>query len=130
MISSNAANRAIFVFSLAGLIVSSFLLYEYNLQGPVICPIGTGCDVVRASPYSSLLGISMPILGIIFYLTMAVLSIVRKLQLLVAASGVAFGVYLTFLEAFVIRAFCFWCVLSFIISIAILVLILLGRKNL
>lgn len=131
MISSNLSNRLIFVFSLLGLFVASFLFYEYNIDGTIICPTGRGCDLVRASPYSSFLGISMPILGIIFYLTMAMLSVVhfRKLQLLVAVSGVVFGMYLTFLEAFVIRAFCFWCILSFIISLAILISVLLGRRN-
>ena len=140
MISSNLSNRLIFVFSLLGLLVASFLFYEYNIAGTIICPTGRGCDIVRTSSYSSFLGISIPILGIIFYLTMAILSVVhshylskeavRKLQLLVTAIGVVFGVYLTFLEAFVIKAFCFWCILSFIISFAVLLLILLGRKNL
>ncbi len=131
MISSNLSNRLIFVFSLLGLFVASFLFYEYNIAGTIICPIGKGCDIVRLSSYSSFLGISIPILGIIFYLTMAMLSVVhfRKLQLLVAVSGVAFGVYLTFLEIFVIKAVCFWCVLSFIISLAILLSVILGRRN-
>lgn len=138
MISSNLSNRLVFIFSLLGLAVASFLLYEYNISGPIVCPTGTGCDIVRASAYSKFLGISIPILGVIFYLTMAVLSVVhshhlptkiiRILQLLGAMSGVAFGVYLTYLEAFVIKAYCFWCILSFIISIIIL-LVIVARKT-
>lgn len=140
MISSKLSNRIIFVLSLLGLLVASFLFYEYNITGTIICPTGKGCDIVRASPYSSFLGISIPFLGIIFYLTMAILSVVHshdlpkklagKLQLLVAVMGVGFGVYLTYLEAFVIGAYCFWCVLSFIISLGILGAILLAlNKN-
>lgn len=131
-------NRLIFLFSLLGFAVSAFLFYEYSLSGPMLCPTGAGCDIVRASPYSSFLGISIPILGVIFYLTMAILSVIhshdlptkliKKLQLFVAFLGVGFGVYLTYLEAFVIGAFCFWCVVSFIISLVILLLIL-GRKK-
>lgn len=132
-------NRLIFSFSLLGFTVSSFLLYEYNLSGSMLCPTGTGCDIVRASPYSSFLGISIPILGVVFYLTMAILSVVhshdlptkliKKLQLVFALAGVGFGVYLTYLEAFVINAFCFWCVVSFIISLIILLIVLLRRKH-
>lgn len=139
MISSGLSNRLIFIFSLLGFAVSSFLLYEYSLAGPILCPTGAGCDIVRASPYSKFLGISIPILGVIFYLTMAILSVVhshdlptklvKKLQLLFAFLGVGFGVYLTYLEAFVIGAFCFWCVISFIISLVILLLLILGRKK-
>ena len=133
------SNRLIFVLSLLGLFISSFLLYEYNLQGPIICPIGTGCDVVRASPYSHFLGISIPILGVLFYLVMAIFSVIHaqkifsdllfQLKLLVSTIGVGFGIYLTFLELFVIKAICFWCVLSFIISLAILLSVILGHEK-
>lgn len=139
MISSSLSNRLIFVLSLIGLLLSTFLFYEYNLQGPVMCPIGTGCDVVRASPYSHFLGISVPLLGIVFYLLMAIFSVVSaqknfnnllsRLKLLVSLAGFFFGLYLTFLEIFVIKAVCFWCVISFILSFLILVLVILGRKS-
>ncbi len=139
MISNKLSNRIIFILSLAGLAVASFLFYEYNVAGTIVCPTGQGCDIVRASAYSRFLGISIPLLGIVFYLTMAILSVIhthdlprrvaKKLQVLVGVSGVAFGIYLTYLEAFVIGAFCFWCVLSFIISIMILLAIVFGRQK-
>lgn len=139
MISSNLSNRLIFVFSLLGLFVSVFLLYEYNLAGPVICPVGNGCDIVRASPYSSFLGISIPTLGVLFYLVMAVFAVLHpqkilsnllfKLKLVVSVVGVGFGVYLTYLELFVIKAICFWCALSFIISILVLLSVILERRS-
>ncbi len=108
--------------SLVGLLISTFLFYEYSLSGPIVCPVGSGCDIVRSSPYSNFWGISLPIWGMGFYLTMAIFAVFRlvKLQLLLALGGFAFGLYLTFLEVFVIGAFCFWCVLSFIISFVIL----------
>lgn len=139
MISPLFSNRLIFILSLLGLGVSSFLFYEYSIAGSIICPTGGGCDVVRASTYSLFLGISIPILGIVFYLAMAVLSVMRSyifpnkilfiLQLLGSVVGVGFGIYLTFLEVFVIKAICFWCVLSFIISSVILLSVVLARKD-
>ncbi|MBI2314750.1 vitamin K epoxide reductase family protein [Candidatus Daviesbacteria bacterium] len=138
MITQTLSNRLVFILSLLGLLVSGFLLYEYSINGPVYCPVGGGCDIVRSSPYSQFLGISIPILGVAFYVGMAILSVIhthqlptkliRKLQLLGATSGVGFGVYLTYLEAFVIGAFCFWCILSFIISLALLLSIILAFK--
>lgn len=139
MISSHLSNRLVFIFSLLGLLVAAFLFYEYNVSGSIVCPTGAGCDIVRASSYSRFLGISIPVWGIAFYLGMAILSVVAsqktfakivwKLQLLGAVAGVGFGVYLSYLEVFVIRAICFWCVLSFIISVAILLSVLLVRKK-
>ncbi|MDD5415648.1 MAG: vitamin K epoxide reductase family protein [Candidatus Daviesbacteria bacterium] len=137
MISFSLSNRLIFVFSLLGLSVASFLFYKYGLNESVFCPIGKGCDIVRTSSYSHILGIPIPFLGVVYYLTMALLSVVhshqlphklvRKLQLLASTFAVGFGVYLTFLEVFVIRAYCFWCLMSFIISVVIFLAIVVSR---
>lgn len=134
MIRAAVANRLIFLLSLMGLAVSSFLLYEYNFASSIVCPTGVGCDVVRSSPYSSFFGISTPILGIAYYLFMAFASVVRshnldhallkKLKLMSASAAFTFSLYLTYLEGFVINAYCFWCILSFIISTAIFFLVL------
>lgn len=138
MISTSLSNRLIFVFSLAGLLVSAFLVYEYHFAASVVCPIGVGCDIVRTSPYSSFFGISIPVLGVAFYLGMATLAIIQsqksnqklviRLLFLGAIAGVGFGTYLTFLELFVIKAICFWCVISYIISIVILLSAISTRK--
>lgn len=132
-------NRSIFIFSILGLAVSAYLAYEYSLGGSVNCPIGGGgCDIVRISKYSSFFGIDIPYLGIVFYLAVAFLSvlltqgfkkIINLVRLLISFSGFAFGVYLTFLEAFVIGAYCFWCVTSFIISIIIFALCIIHWRK-
>ncbi|KKQ58792.1 hypothetical protein A3B42_01520 [Candidatus Daviesbacteria bacterium RIFCSPLOWO2_01_FULL_38_10] len=133
-------NRSIFSLSLIGLLVSAFLAYEYSRPEGITCPItGAGCDIVRNSAYSSMLGIQIPYYGIAFYLFVALLSILLtnsfkkpimyKLRLVVILFGFIFGVYLTFLEAFVIKAFCFWCVVSFIISGFLLVFAILEYKK-
>ncbi len=130
--SNRQTNRLIFIFSLLGLAVTAFLAYEYNQSGSIVCPItGTGCDTVRSSDFSKFLGIDLPYLGLVFYVVMASLSIwltqnydrrINLSRLLVGFSGVAFGVYLTFLEAFIIKAYCIWCIASFIVSIIIFLL--------
>lgn len=125
-------NRLIFILSLVGFAVTAFLTYEYNLIGPIICPVtGTGCDIVRKSVYSKLLGIDLPYFGLVFYLIVAASSVwlsesfnklINLLRFAVSFSGFVFGLYLTFLEAFVIKAFCIWCLISFIISFIIFLL--------
>lgn len=136
---SKFKNRLIFFLSLIGLAVSMFLVYEYNRPTPINCPItGTGCEQVRQSEYSSLLGLSLPYYGIIFYLFIAGISVwltnnynkvLINLRSLVAIFGVIFGVYLTYLEAFVIQAYCIWCLTSFLISILIMLTIYIGSKG-
>lgn len=125
-------NRLIFVFSIIGLAVSAFLTYEYLQPTPVVCPLtGNGCELVRKSEYSTFLGISIPYLGIIYYLLAAAISIylsqsykriIDQFRFLSSVLAVGFGIYLTYLEAYVIKAYCFWCVSSFIVSIIVLAL--------
>lgn len=120
----------IFIFGLLGLLISGYLSYEYSQPSAIGCPIGgQSCQTVRVSPYSSLFGISVPFIGIFFYLavsTMAVLTLekemVKKLLFILTLGGFIFSIYLTALEAFVIHAFCFWCILSALISSLIFVL--------
>lgn len=133
------SNRLIFTLSLLGLIVSAFLAFEYIQTGPIVCPItGTGCELVRKSSYSKLLGIELPIFGLLFYIIIAVMSVwltqkpdklISRLRFLISFSGVVFGLYLTFLEAFVIKAYCIWCLSSFIISLLIFLTCLKQRRS-
>lgn len=140
MINASSTNRFIFFLSLLGLSITVFLAYEYSLSTSITCPVGgSECEAVRASVYSKFLGIPIPYLGIAFYLSMALLAIYRtvnlannlftRLQFLGAFSGFMFGLYLTYLETFVIRAYCFWCVTSFMISIIILSLSIVCLKT-
>lgn len=118
-------NYLLFVLSLAGLFVSSYLAYEYSLPGSITCPIGgSGCQTVRLSEYSQMFGISVPYYGILFYLVLSVASVAmitksdlvfQRLRFLMILSGLLYSIYLTGLETFVIKAYCFWCVISAII---------------
>lgn len=118
--------RYSFILALAGLLIASFLAYEYNFTGPIPCLIGGGgCDVVRSSQYAKFLGVSVPYLGILYYLGVAFGSILciqsestvlKKLFQLFTFSGFIFSLYLTYLEGFVIKAYCFWCLISLLIA--------------
>ena len=127
-----------FAVSLVGLGTSIFLAFEYVWAGEVACPVGgAGCDVIRLSEYSSALGIPVPLMGIGFYLTLAVLEIARselpgaqrmidRTMLAMAGAGMAFSAYLTALEAFVIGAYRFWCLVSATCTLVLVILNGLG----
>lgn len=123
------------ILTLAGLFDALYLHWVYTSPNhPLVC-LGVGCDVVRASKYASLWGHAMPDYGVLMYgvLLIAVLleawvidpGTRRSLQMGVAAISVAgfvFSLYLTSLEAFVIHAWCAWCVGSAVIVTLILLL--------
>jgi protein-disulfide isomerase/uncharacterized membrane protein len=125
-VSFGARWRALALLSaIFGAGVSVYLLVEYTTGQPGLCLTGSGCDEVRASDFAYPLGIPMPLFGVVFYAA-AVWLAYRSLHsgrgLLLAAGvvGVAMSAVLTALEAFVIGAFCTWCLASAAASVLLL----------
>jgi uncharacterized membrane protein len=111
--------RSLFGVAIFGLLVSGYLLYSYTAGGPIVCGVGHGCDTVRASEYASFLGLPTPLFGVIFYLLLGMAVTLRKrwaVQVL-ASVGILVSAYLTYLEAFVIEAWCLWCVVSALLTL-------------
>ena len=130
------------LLSLAGLFISAYLyLYKIGRIGTLACGTG-GCEAVQLSPWSRVAGIEVALIGVVGYAALTALSL-AALQpglssrrwptlalLLLAGTGVAFTIYLTYLELFVIHAICRWCVGSGLIIVAIFILAVLDRKRL
>lgn len=99
--------------ALAGLGMSVLLVAEYRNPLPALCAPGGGCDVVRQSEYADLLGIPLPILGVLFFAAALVIAIVPALRraLLLPLSAVALisGIVLIGIQAFALQAFCQLC---------------------
>jgi len=118
------ARLAICLLSLLGIADSIYLFtYKINLQTTLVCTFGE-CDRVNSSPYAMIGPIPVSFFGIVGYTAILLITLWslnktgrfwRLLVFLMSLGGVAFSVYLTALEAFVIRAFCQWCVISAII---------------
>ena len=130
------------VLSLTGLFDSAYLLWEYTSPAhPMVC-MGGGCDAVRASAYSHMGGLPVPIFGILMYGSLVLLlflypllppSYARQAQngvLLISGVSFLFSIYLTGLEAFVIHSWCVWCVLSALLVTAIFLISLMERSRL
>jgi uncharacterized membrane protein len=118
-----AARLAMIMIAAAiGLMISLSLLSVHWGWGQIVCLDLGDCEVVNMSMYAELLGIPIALLGTFTYLALlgTAMLIWRQLyeglaslvQFLLAAIGVAFSAYLTYIELFVLRAICPWCVLS------------------
>jgi uncharacterized membrane protein len=121
------------LISLLGLFLGAYLtLYKIGVIGTLACNVSS-CETVQMSRWSTFLGLPVATWGAGFYLLMLVLSIAglqerfessRALSLtmlLLSGWGVLFTGWLNYLEAFVIHAWCEWCLGS-----AAMVLILFG----
>jgi uncharacterized membrane protein len=117
------------ILALLGLLVSLYMLaYALEITGTVVCGLGD-CEKVQSSPYSHLGSFPLAGFGVIGYLALMVISLrglhppsrgssLIPLSLLGGGVlGVFFSAYLTYLEAFVIHAWCQWCVSSAILTV-------------
>jgi uncharacterized membrane protein len=126
------------VLSLAGFIDAVYLAIKTIVGSPITCYAFTGCDTVAQSSYSALFGIPLSLLGALFYATTIILityylqrKTKRGLQYVVYAAifGGLFALYLFALQAFVIKAWCFYCVISDTIGVVSMILALYLLKK-
>jgi len=105
----------------------SFYLLIYKLTGNNRMCLGNGgCHNVNFSPYAEIYGIPISAIGLAAYLVMAAMVLLEpRIRLLrdnnplllfgMTLIGVAFSLYLTYLELYVIHAVCPFCVTSAIV---------------
>jgi uncharacterized membrane protein len=111
----------------AGLADALYLVWVHVTASAIACPIGS-CDVVNASAYAKIGNFPVAGLGAIGYLGLLAVSALawraeepserrRWVALALAGSlaGVGYSIYLTYLELYVIKAICFYCVISAIV---------------
>lgn len=123
---------AIPALAAAGTAIAAYMAFVEVTGTEAICgPVGD-CNRVQLSPYASVAGIPVGLLGVGGYLLIGAMALTMRLRprrggplpLLVwatAAAGVVFSIYLTFLEPFVIGATCLWCINSAVIMTLILI---------
>lgn len=127
---------AVAVLALIGLFLSGYLLlYHLGYYGGLVCGEGGSCEYVQASSFASFLGWPVAGWGVGWYAAVLVLSLLAvqpglgerpwmgTLLSFLAVGGIAFTIYLTSVELFVLRAICRWCVGSAVIATAIFVLV-------
>ncbi|MCB9420475.1 MAG: vitamin K epoxide reductase [Ardenticatenaceae bacterium] len=118
-----------------GLGVAGYLAYIETTETLAVCgPVGD-CNTVQTSPYATILGIPVAILGLVNYLAVGLLWFVQgRVQteqrqmvwlgmMALAFVGTIFSIYLTALELFVIRAVCAWCLTSAVVTALLLLLV-------
>ena len=115
--------------AVVGIAVSSLSLYHHFAKSKTsYCDFGESfnCDVVNRSQYSSIAGIPVAAIGIAGYVVILFLATWYRrnpdtpgLLSVASLAGVAFALYLTYLEAFVLQAYCILCLTSLCMIVTI-----------
>lgn len=122
------------ILALLGAGIAGYLAYVKLSSTQAVC-LGLGeCETVQNSPYSVILGIPISILGLLAYLAILALwwwgqeearpyaDLAPMLLFGVTLFGFLYSAYLTYLELFVLKAICPWCVASAILMTALVVI--------
>jgi uncharacterized membrane protein len=120
--------------SLVGLADAIYLTVEHLSGRSVRCTIVSGCSEVLSSSYASVGGMPLAMIGAAAYFTvfsLAVLAAYRyqwAAKLLTVIVGLMFitTLWLLYLQAFVIKHFCQFCLLSALVTFVLTVLIVLS----
>lgn len=125
----------LFGLAVAGIGLTSYLTFiAWFGERPAFCGAGSECDLVQQSRWSTLLSVPVAFWGLLTYALLA--RLVWRLRtrpgswrvaLTIASVGAAVSWYLTAVSVFVIEATCAYCLTSFGIMNALLVLLLVRR---
>lgn len=124
-----SANRVLFVvisvLALAGMIVSAVSLQRhYAKSATAFCDFNQkfSCDIVNRSEYSTLMGVPVAAIGIAGYAVLFTLATFWKSRpetpnrlLGAAIAGLAFALYLTYIEAYELMTWCILCLISLVL---------------
>jgi uncharacterized membrane protein len=124
-VSDRALRATVALVALAGVAVAGYLTYVHYQPDALICTSGGGCETVQDSSYAELAGIPVALLGLLGYVAVLVLvawdsELARTLSAAIALVAAGFAVYLIVLQAFVIDAWCIWCLVNDLVIVPLL----------
>jgi uncharacterized membrane protein len=116
---------AFIIIGFLGFLDATFLTAEHYLGSLLNCPLFGGCEKVTTSPYAVIGGIPVALIGAIYYLAIFILGIVyfdtKHARILRFAAnltplGLIASLWFLHLQIFVIKALCFYCLVSLMTS--------------
>ena len=113
----------IVIAAVSGLTLASYIHFKKRRNETLVCPIETTCDTVIHSDYSRFMHVPVELLGIVYYtiivisyilfLTMPIATEMPRVTLLWLSGGAfLFSLYLTSVQAFILKHWCTWCLIS------------------
>ena len=126
------------ILSVIGFAVSYYIYHTKKYNRKMYCVIGENCDEVVKSKYGKTFGIENTIPGMLYFALVLIYAIAlfsngnifkgSLIYYFLVGAGIAsvlFSVYLAGVQAFVLKKWCEYCIVSSISSLLILVLLLI-----
>lgn len=124
--SDRALRIGVAATALAGAGVAGYLTYVHYRPEALVCTGGSaGCETVQESEYATLAGIPVAVVGLAAFVVVLVSTAIdtaraRLATAVIALTGLVFAAYLVVLQAFVIDAWCVWCLVNDVLIVPLL----------
>ena len=121
------------VLSLLGFLTSLFIFCKRKYKEKLVCMIGKDCGKVINSRFSRQFGISNEITGLLYYIAVFISTLILVaiptlvtipvlwIQFLVIAAAALFSLYLIFLQLFIIKELCEYCLIVNVVNILLFI---------
>ena len=112
-------NIVVSLLALIGVGVAGHILYKRQTQKPMSCPLHGKCESVTQSKWGTVLGYHNDFLGVLYYCFVIVLGLFSFKYVLICVTGLGllFSLYLFYVQARIIREYCFYCLISALITL-------------
>jgi uncharacterized membrane protein len=132
--SDRVLRAGVAVLALGGIAIAGYLTYVHYQPEALICTGGGGCETVQKSSYAELAGLPVALVGLGAFIVMLALvawdsELARTLAAALALAALGFSVYLVSLQAFVIDAWCVWCLVNDLVIVPLLVVLTVWRAR-
>lgn len=126
------------ILILIGLTDAAYLSALHFYQADPGCSLITGCDAVLSSEYSVIAGIPLAYGGFAYYLTLLIGVLVyyqyeikkaQQVLFFVNLLGFLFSLWLVYIQAIVLEAFCQYCLISALTTTFALVTLTIGLRK-
>ena len=124
--------KLLIIFAVFGIINAGYLIWSRINKKPLVCPIDGDCNKVVKSKYNHILYINNDNLGFLYYFLVLITTIFLSslnniIFFMKIISGIALlvSIFLFFIQARVLKSYCFYCNLSNLFNLVIFVIFLL-----
>ncbi|MBI2632507.1 hypothetical protein HYW75_05875 [Candidatus Pacearchaeota archaeon] len=131
---TSTAISSLIALSVIGLIDAAYISWHSLRKKPLVCPINKhDCNAVVQSSYGKFFGIKNEFLGIFYYLFVIIFAMIfffnnivwiKYLLIISSLLALAASAYLFYVQKYILKNYCFYCIISAIINLLLFLNIL------
>jgi uncharacterized membrane protein len=125
---------ALLTLNVLGIIITGYMMISHYMKKQLVCFLGDACNDVAKSKWSTIFYVRNEFLGFVFYNFLLIALIALKfysfnfswfslILLIGVLIGTVYSLFLTAIQFFVLKKYCFYCLTLAMINIFIFIIV-------